>query len=223
MHLVLLALLAPACAGGSTSPSGTPAPSPSSTAAATDPNAPAPIPALQPGQAEAVLAGGCFWCLESDFDKLTGVVHTTSGYAGGSTANPSYREVGAGSTGHAEVVRVVYDTTALSYEAVVDYFLHHIDPTDGDGQFCDRGDHYRSGIFPVDAAQRATAQAAIDALSASGVLPGPVRTKVEATATFTAAENYHQDYHDTNPARYYPYRMGCGRDARVAKVWAADR
>jgi peptide-methionine (S)-S-oxide reductase len=222
MHLVLFALLAPACAGGGTTPAATSPANPSEAATGLDPKAPAQIPAVLPGQAEAVLAGGCFWCLESDFDKLAGVVHTTSGYAGGTTANPTYTDIGTGSTGHAEVVRVVYDTNVLSYGDVVDYFLHHIDPTDNDGQFCDRGNQYRSAIFPTDDSQRVTAQAAIDALSASGVLPGPVRTKVEPTATFTSAENYHQDFKDSNPARYYPYRMGCGRDARVAKVWAGQ-
>lgn len=226
MHLALLALLAllaPACAGGGAAPADTTPATPASDAAAPNPNAPAPIPDAQPGQAVAVLAGGCFWCLEADFDKLNGVVHTTSGYAGGATDNPTYREIGTGSTGHAEVVRVVYDAGVLSYDDVVDYFLRHIDPTDGDGQFCDRGNQYRSAIFPVDDTQRVTAQAAIDALSASGVLPGPVATKVEPTATFTAAENYHQDYTTKNPTRYYSYRMGCGRDAKVAKVWAARK
>jgi peptide-methionine (S)-S-oxide reductase len=215
MSLALLALLAIGCADAAPRSS---APPPSA-----DDHAPAPIPPLGPDQAEAILAGGCFWCLESDFDKLEGVLHTTSGYAGGHTPDPTYARIGRGDTGHAEVVRVVYDTRKLDYAQVIDWFLRHVDPTDAGGQFCDRGSQYRSAIFPVDEAQRAVAQKALDDLSASGVLPGPVATRVEPTAPFTAAENYHQDFHDTNPARYYPYRLGCGRDARVAAVWAAAK
>ncbi|MFZ5477260.1 MAG: peptide-methionine (S)-S-oxide reductase MsrA [Myxococcota bacterium] len=181
---------------------------------------PAPVPAPGPGQAVAVLAGGCFWCLEADFDKLAGVVHTTSGYAGGHVENPRYEDVTAETSGHKEVVRVVYDTSKLSYGQVLDYFWRHVDPTDDGGQFCDRGDSYRTAIYAQDAAQAREAEASKKALDARGVLPGKVVTPVVSGAKFWPAENYHQDFHHVNPARYLPYRKGCGRDARVATVWA---
>ena len=180
---------------------------------------PAPIPAAQAGQAVAVFAGGCFWCMESDFDKMPGVVATTSGYAGGHVANPTYEQVVTETTGHLESVRVVYDTTKTDYAALVDWYLRHVDPTDGGGQFCDRGESYRPAIFPQDASQKATATAALTALSASGWLPGPVKVTVEDDPTFWPAEVYHQDFHVVNPGRYQPYRMGCGRDRRVREVW----
>jgi len=180
----------------------------------------APVPAAAPGQEVAVLAGGCFWCLEADLDKLPGVISTTSGYAGGGKVAPTYEEVGRGATGHAESVRVVFDPKVVSYDALLDYFWHHVDPTDAGGQFCDRGNQYRTGIYPVDAAQQATAEASKKELQASGVLPGPVVTEVTGGQTFYPAEVYHQDFHDTTPGRYQSYRMGCGRDRRVAEVWA---
>jgi peptide-methionine (S)-S-oxide reductase len=190
-----------------------------STAGASD-HDPAPIPAVGPGQAAAVFAGGCFWCMESDFDKLPGVVATTSGYAGGHTVDPTYEDVSRENTGHKESVRVLYDTSKLTYEQVVDWFWHHIDPTDGGGGFCDRGDSYRSAIYPLDDAQLSAALASKAALEAAKVLPGPIATEIVHIDTFYAAEIYHQDYHDTNPARYQPYRLGCGRDARVAELWS---
>ena len=189
---------------------------------ANDPESAAPIPPVGPGQAEAVFAGGCFWCLESDFDKLDGVVATTSGYAGGHVKNPSYGDVTSETSGHKEAVRVLYDTSKLSYDQVLDWFWHHVDPTDDGGQFCDRGDSYRTGIFPVDDTQRAAAEASKAALDAKKVLDKAVVTQIQTGAIFYAAENYHQDFHDKNPGRYLPYRTGCGRDARVAKVWAKD-
>lgn len=181
---------------------------------------PAPVPPVAAGQAEAVFAGGCFWCLESDFDELPGIVHTTSGYAGGKLANPTYRDVVSETTGHAEVVRVVYDTNKLSYQQVTDYFFRHIDPTDGGGQFCDRGDSYRPAIFYADDAQKQAAESAITALNASGWLASKLETTVEPLGTFWPAEAYHQDFHQTNPGRYVPYRYGCGRDRKVKEVWA---
>jgi methionine-S-sulfoxide reductase len=183
---------------------------------------PAPIPAATAGQAVAVFAGGCFWCMESDFDGLPGIVHTTSGFAGGRTANPTYMDVVTETTGHQEVVRVVYDTSRLSYGDVLDYFLHHVDPTDDGGQFCDRGDSYRPVIFAGNAAEKAAAEAAIASLDARGVLPGKVKVPVVTGATFYAAEVYHQDFHEKNPARYLPYRMGCGRDRTVKRVWGGE-
>ena len=179
----------------------------------------APVPPVGPGQEEAVFAGGCFWCMEADFDKLKGVVSTTSGYAGGRDATPTYDEVGRGSTGHAEVVRVVYDPQVVTYEGVLDWFWHHVDPTDAGGQFCDRGSQYRSGIYPVNDAQLKAAEASKQRIDASGVLPAKITTEIVAGQTFHPAEVYHQDFHVTTPGRYLPYRAGCGRDGRVAEVW----
>lgn len=181
---------------------------------------PAPLPMVQPGQAAAVFAGGCFWCLESDFDKLPGVVATTSGYVGGHLPNPTYGDVTSETSGHQEAVHVVWDTKQLSYDQVLDYFWRHVDPTDDGGQFCDRGDSYRTGIYPLDEGQRAAAERSKAALDASGVLGTKVVTRVVPGATFWPAEGYHQDFHVTNPTRYYSYRMGCGRDAKVKRVWA---
>lgn len=193
-----------------------------SEARAPDDSAPAPIPVAASGQAVAVFAGGCFWCMETDFDHLDGVVATTSGYAGGHTKNPTYIEVTGEDTGHQEVVRIVFDTKKLTYAQVVDYYFHHIDPTDGGGQFCDRGDSYRAVIFTENAEQTATATAAKSALEAKKVLPGPIVVPVVEAATFYAAEVYHQDFHEKNPSRYLPYRLGCRRDARVSEVWQAQ-
>jgi peptide-methionine (S)-S-oxide reductase len=181
---------------------------------------PATLPAVGAGQAVAVFAGGCFWCMESDFDKLPGGVATTSGFEGGKAEHPTYEQVGEGGTGHRESVRVVYDTSKLDYAKVLDWFWHHVDPTDGGGQFCDRGDQYTTAIFPVDDAQKAEAEKQKAALDASGVLGKPVVTAIVPGQTFWPAENYHQDYHLTNTAHYEAYRHGCGRDATVAKVWA---
>lgn len=179
----------------------------------------APAPAAQ--TATAIFAGGCFWCMEADFDKLPGVLDTETGYAGGAVANPTYEQVSAEVTGHAEAVRVTYDPSTLSYERLLDYFWRHIDPTDGGGQFCDRGDSYESAIFALDEAQRAEAEASKAAIDASGKLPKPIVTPVLPATTFYPAEVYHQDFHTKNPARYAPYRYGCGRDARVAELWGS--
>lgn len=181
---------------------------------------PAPVPEVEEGQAVAVLAGGCFWCLEADFDKLSGVVHTTSGFAGGSEKNPSYEEVARHRTSHLEVVRVVYDTSALSYTEVLDHFWRHVDPTDAGGQFCDRGDVYRTAILPLDDKQQQLAQASKAALESAGWLPAPVVTELRPIEEFWPAEVYHQDFYKKSPGRYEPYRQGCGRDARIALVWA---
>jgi methionine-S-sulfoxide reductase len=167
-----------------------------------------------------VLAGGCFWCLEADLDKLDGVVATTSGYAGGKVDRPEYHAVGTGSTGHAEVVHVVFDPAKLPYAKLLDYFWHHVDPTDAGGQFCDRGNQYRTGVFPQNEAQLQAATESKAALQGSGKLRAPVVTEIVPGQVFWAAEQYHQDFHVTNPARYQSYRLGCGRDRRVAEVWA---
>lgn len=199
------------------------APAKGAKASADTQNAPAAVPEAGPGQAAAVFAGGCFWCLESDFDKLDGVIHTTSGYAGGHVLKPTYADVTSERSGHKEVVRVVYDTRKLTYDRVLDYFWHHIDPLDVGGQFCDRGDSYESAVYTLDAAQKNAAFASKAALDARKVLASPIATPILPLDTFWAAENYHQDFHDQNPGRYLPYRMGCGRDLRVAEVWANEK
>jgi methionine-S-sulfoxide reductase len=125
-------------------------------------------------------------------------------------------------TGHAEVVRIVFDTQELSYQQVLDYYFRHTDPTDGGGQFCDRGDSYRPVIFYADESQKSAAEATKKSLDASGILSEPIETQIAALTTFWPAEAYHQDFHETNPGRYLPYRYGCGRDKRVKSVWARD-
>lgn len=166
----------------------------------------------------AIFAGGCFWCVESDFDKLEGVIETVSGYTGGTTTNPTYKT--HTKQGHLEAVRVVYDTSKVEYGELVDYFFRHIDPTDDGGQFCDRGDSYRSAVFVDGAEERREVETQVQAIEQAGILPGPVVTRVLDEATFYEAEDYHQNYYEKNPARYKLYRVGCGRDKRVAKVWS---
>ncbi len=178
----------------------------------------APASAQGPDKrAEAVFAGGCFWCTESDFDKTPGVLSTTSGYTGGKLINPTYKQVSSGGTGHIEAVRVVYDPTKVSYATSVTRFFRTIDPLDGGGQFCDRGYQYRSAIFVADAEQRQIAAAA--KAQAAAVLKKPVATLLLPAAKFYPAEGYHQDYYKKNPVRYRFYRYSCGRDARLKKVW----
>ena len=168
--------------------------------------------------ATAVFAGGCFWCLEADFDKLPGVTATESGYTGGKTPNPTYHEVSAGGTGHTEAVRVSYDPKKVSYQQLVEYFWRHIDPTVKDRQFCDVGTQYRSAIYWQNDAERKIAETSRDALLKSGKLK-QVFTEIAAASTFYPAEEYHQDYYSKNPIRYAYYRSGCGRDARVQEIW----
>jgi peptide-methionine (S)-S-oxide reductase len=178
-------------------------------------------PVNEPGKrmATAVFAGGCFWCVESDFDAVDGVVETISGYTGGRIANPTYQQVSHENTGHYESVKVTYDPDVVSYDYLVTYFLHHVDPTDAAGQFCDKGESYRTAIFVSTPEERAAAEAEIASVDASGVLPSPVVTKVVAAETFWPAETYHQDYYEKNPLRYRYYRAACGRDARVKELW----
>lgn len=168
--------------------------------------------------ATAIFAGGCFWCLEADFDKLPGVIATESGYTGGKTPNPSYRLVSAGGTGHTEAVRVSYDPAKVGYQQLVEYFWRHIDPTVKDRQFCDVGSQYRSAIYWQNEAERKIAEASRDALLKSGRFK-QVFTEIEAASAFYTAEEYHQDYYTKNPIRYAYYRNGCGRDDRVQEVW----
>ena len=169
--------------------------------------------------AKAILAGGCFWCVEADFDKLPGVLSTTSGYTGGKTANPNYQEVSSNMTGHAEAVETVFDPAKLSYAELVEFFWRTIDPTTKDRQFCDVGSPYRTAIFAVDAEQLRIAQASRAALEKSKPFQGAIVTDVVPADTFYPAEEYHQDYYRKNPARYNYYRTGCGRDARLKQLW----
>lgn len=167
----------------------------------------------------AVFAGGCFWCVESDFDTLPGVISTTSGYTGGHVANPSYEQVSANHTGHAEAVAVVFDPQKVSYAQLVEFFWRSIDPTTKDRQFCDAGSPYRSEIFVRGPEQRAVAEASLAALEKSKPFEAPIVTEITDAGEFYAAEDYHQDYYRKNPLRYSYYRYGCGRDARVKELW----
>lgn len=169
--------------------------------------------------ARATFAGGCFWCVESDFDKLPGVISTTSGYIGGHTANPSYEQVSSHSTGHAEAVQVVYDPAKISYERLVAYFWHTIDPTVKDQQFCDHGSPYRTAIFTHDAEQMKIALASRAALEKAKPFKEAIVTEIVPAAAFYPAEEYHQDYYQKNPIRYKYYRSRCGRDARLQQLW----
>ena len=168
--------------------------------------------------ATAVFAGGCFWCTESDFEKLPGVVSAESGYTGGKLANPTYESVSAGGTGHTEAVRVTYDPAKVTYAQLVEYFWRTIDPTEKDRQFCDIGNQYRSGIYWGSEAERSVAQASLAALQKSGQFK-KISTEVQPAAPFYVAEDYHQDYARKNPVRYNYYRLSCGRDAQLKRVW----
>ncbi len=167
----------------------------------------------------AIFAGGCFWSVESAFDKVAGVLSTTSGYAGGKEKNPSYEDVSDGLTGHYEAVRVEYDPAQITYQKLLDVFWYNSDPLDDEGQFCDKGPQYRTAIFVANNDERKIAQASKDNLQKSGKLKGDIVTKILPVTTFFAAETYHQNYHQKNPIRYQSYRLGCGRDAHLRQVW----
>lgn len=175
----------------------------------------------QPATAKATFAGGCFWCMEPPYDKLDGVLSTTSGYIGGQTRNPTYEQVSAGRTGHTEAVEVVYDPKKISYEKLLEVFWRNIDPTMKDRQFCDSGSQYRSGIFYHDAAQKKAAEASRDSLKKSKPFAGDIVTEITTATEFYPAEDYHQDYYKKNPVRYNFYRSGCGRDARLKQLWGS--
>ncbi|HET6341630.1 MAG TPA: peptide-methionine (S)-S-oxide reductase MsrA [Gemmatimonadota bacterium] len=169
--------------------------------------------------AEATFAGGCFWCVEEAFDAVPGVVSTTSGYTGGQTRDPSYEEVSSGGTGHAEAVRVVYDAEVTTYAKLLDTFWRNIDPTDGGGQFCDRGDSYRSAIFTHGEEQGRLAEASKRALEESGRFDKPIATEIVPAGRFYEAESYHQDYYRNNPTRYKLYKWNCRRAQRLEQIW----
>lgn len=166
--------------------------------------------------AEAIFAGGCFWCMEPPYDKLDGVISTTSGYTDGHVRNPRYKQVTSGSTGHTEAVKVVYDPKKVSYEKLLDVFWINIDPTVKNRQFCDKGSQYRSGIYYLNDEQKTAALASLGKVETRF---DKVYTEIKAASRFYAAEGYHQDYYEKNPVRYRYYRYGCGRDARLEELW----
>ena len=165
----------------------------------------------------ATFAGGCFWCVEADFDKVPGVLSTTSGYTGGQVANPSYEQVSHGGTGHAEAVEIAFDPAKLSYQKLLDVFWHNIDPLAKDRQFCDHGRQYRSAIFYRNDEQRRLAEAAKAEVAKR--FKEPIATEIVPAGPFYKAEDYHQDYYSKNPIRYKFYRFNCGRDARLEELW----
>jgi len=178
-----------------------------------------PAPAAE--RATAIFAGGCFWCVEADFDKLPGVISTTSGYTGGTVANPTYSQVSAGGTGHAEAVEVVYDPAKVTYARLLDYFWHHVDPTVKDHQFCDNGHQYRTAIFVANEEERKLAEASKQKVAKE--LGKTIYTEIDKAGPFYKAEDYHQDYYEKNPAKYKFYRWSCGRDQRIEQVWGAHK
>ena len=171
------------------------------------------------GASVATFAGGCFWCLEGPFDQTAGVLFTEVGYTGGQKPDPTYEEVCAGGTGHAEAIRVGFDPDILSYEQLMYVFWRNIDPITRDGQFCDHGEQYRSEIFYHDPQQQAVAQSSIENLNQSGQFKDPVVTAITQASTWYPAEDYHQDYYRKNPVRYKFYRIACGRDNRLKQLW----
>lgn len=169
----------------------------------------------------ATFAAGCFWCVEPPFDKLQGVVSTTSGYTDGRTKNPTYQQVSAGETGHTEAVQVIYDPARVTYATLLETFWRNVDPFDAAGQFCDRGDQYRPGIYTHDEEQARLAAELKQALG--GRFSQSIRVEIKPASPFYAAEAYHQDYYKKNPVRYSYYRFACGRDARLKVIWGEPR
>lgn len=178
--------------------------------------------ATSAGLATAIFAGGCFWCVEADFDKVEGVVETTSGYTGGHTRSPTYEQVSSGGTGHVEAVRVRFDPNKVTYRELVEHYWRSVDVLDGRGQFCDRGPEYRPVIFTAGDEQRLAAVESKSALEASGRFAKPIAVEIRPAATFTPAEEEHQDYASKNPLQYRYYRWGCRRDARLERLWGAS-
>ncbi|MBW3671381.1 MAG: peptide-methionine (S)-S-oxide reductase MsrA [Acidobacteria bacterium] len=180
---------------------------------------PVTTPEVPGGMAVATFAGGCFWCMEPPYDELEGVISTTSGYSGGWVAEPTYEQVSAGSTGHVEVVQVIYDPGEISYETLLDVFWRNIDPLTPNAQFCDRGSQYRSAIFYHGDAQRKAAVESKEELEESGRFDRPIVTEIKELRNIYPAEDYHQDYYLKNPKRYKLYRYGFGRDKRLEQLW----
>jgi peptide-methionine (S)-S-oxide reductase len=192
--------------------------------AVSDGNEPVSKQTVQPiGNLEkATFAGGCFWCMEPPFEKLTGVVSVTSGYTGGQAKNPTYEEVSAGGTGHAEAVQIVYNPSKISYEKLIEVFWHNVDPTVKDRQFCDTGHQYRTAIFYHSEEQRRLALSSKEKLEKNKPFKGPIVTEIVAASAFYPAEDYHQHYYRKNPIRYKFYRTACGRDSRLGELWGSS-
>lgn len=176
----------------------------------------------QDGLELATFASGCFWCTESDFDKVEGVKETISGYLGGKTENPTYKQVSSGRTGHTEAVQLKYDPKIVSYDRLLDYYWRNVDLLDGSGQFCDRGSQYRPVIFTHTSEQKKLAGESKAALEKSGRFDEPIAVEIAEAGTFTPAEDYHQNYYKTNALRYRYYRYACGRDARLNELWGDE-
>lgn len=169
----------------------------------------------------AIFAGGCFWCMEAEFEHSEGVIEVVSGYTGGTVANPTYEQVSGGGTGHAEAIQVVYDSKKITYEKLLGIFWGNIDPTDAGGQFADRGSQYRTGIFYLDEEQRKAAE--ISKAKIEKKLGKPLATEITQASTFYPAEDYHQNYHDKNPLRYNIYKKGSGRPERLKAIWGESK
>ena len=168
---------------------------------------------------KAIFAGGCFWCMESPFDKLPGIISVTVGYTGGTTKNPTYQQVSSGVTGHAESIEVVYDPAKISYQKILEVYWHNIDPTTKNRQFCDVGTQYRTAIFYSDEEQRKTAEESLRELGKSKPFDGTIVTEIVPAGKFYPAEDFHQHYYKKNPIRYKFYRLNCGRDGRLEELW----
>ena len=175
----------------------------------------------KPALATATFAGGCFWCIETAFEGKRGVKSVVSGYTSGFKLAPTYEEVSSGSTGHTEAIQITYDPRAISYAKLLDIFWHNVDPTQSDGQFCDHGTQYRSGIYYADEAQKLASEASKRAIAAK--LQKAIVTEIVIATRFHPAEDYHQDFWKKNPVRYWRYRKGCGRDARLEQLWGKAR
>ncbi len=167
----------------------------------------------------ATFGSGCFWCTESDFDKVPGVLETISGFMGGHVKNPTYKQVSRGGTGHTEVVQIKFDPAKVSYEQLLEHYWRHVDPFDKTGQFCDRGDQYRPAIFTHSDEQARIAKASREAIDKSGNFKTKIVVEITPASTFTAAEEYHQDFYKKNPNHYWRYRLGCRRDLRIQQIW----
>jgi methionine-S-sulfoxide reductase len=170
----------------------------------------------------ATFAGGCFWCVESDFDNVPGVVRTVSGYTGGHLENPTYKQVTAGGTGHREAVQIYFDPQQIEYADLLEIFWRSVDPTDSGGQFCDRGESYTTAVFTDGEEQRRLAEASKASLDGADKLGLPIVTSIEPAGPFYEAEDYHQDYYLNNPVRYRFYRLTCGRDAQIEALWGSE-
>lgn len=179
---------------------------------------------LQPASADkntqtAILAGGCFWCIEADYEKLDGVIEAVSGYIGGHVDNPTYQQVSAGKSGHIEAAIITYDGAKLSYDQILDYFWRNIDPTTDQGQFCDFGPQYRPAIFYQNDEQQQLATQSIEKIKQTKPFPQDIKVELIKASQFYPAEDYHQDYYKKNPVRYKFYRYSCGRDTRIEELW----